>query len=366
GDLAQLRRLRARHARPARPAGEAPGTNRRARQPFLPDREPLPLQREVLPTLGASLPALRGNARAASRGARGHAGRGPAAEAAAARVGRGRELSSELAAERSLLRLRHWGFVIMGGVAIALLPWTVYLSITLPPRHESVHWDIVWPGLDVGIALAVAVTVVALVRLSVKLPIYASIAGTLLLCDAWFDTVTSQPGSELAWADARGHRQPHRQVEVHGAVRLRLHEPWRGAAPHLRGRGDDSHQGRGRHRRHRQRGHAHASRLRGHPAARLAARGRALLGGQEPAGPCRAGAMGRRARAPAGGHLHCGRDRDSGRRGFVHAARRRRRLRRLRDLQVGRSVDAREGDRRGDDALPGRRGARARLAGSRR
>ena len=90
----------------------------------------------------------------------------------------------------------------MGGVAIALLPWTVYLSITLPPRHESVHWDIVWPGFDVGIALAVAVTVVALVRLSVKLPIYASIAGTLLLCDAWFDTVTSQPGSELAWAAA--------------------------------------------------------------------------------------------------------------------------------------------------------------------
>jgi hypothetical protein len=78
----------------------------------------------------------------------------------------------------------------------------VYLSITLPPRHESVHWDIVWPGFDVGIALAVAVTVVALVRLSAKLPIFASIAGTLLLCDAWFDTVTSQPGSELAWAAA--------------------------------------------------------------------------------------------------------------------------------------------------------------------
>jgi hypothetical protein len=88
----------------------------------------------------------------------------------------------------------------MGGVAIGLLPWTVYLSITLPPKHESVHWDIVWPGLDVGIALAVAATVVGLVRLSPNLPIYASIAGTLLLCDAWFDTLTSRPGTELAWA----------------------------------------------------------------------------------------------------------------------------------------------------------------------
>jgi hypothetical protein len=88
----------------------------------------------------------------------------------------------------------------MGGVAIGLLPWTVYLSITLPPKHQSVHWDIVWPGLDVGIAVAVAATVYGLVRLSKDLPIFAAIAGTLLLCDAWFDTLTSQPGSELAWA----------------------------------------------------------------------------------------------------------------------------------------------------------------------
>jgi hypothetical protein len=105
-----------------------------------------------------------------------------------------------LAAGPSLLRVRHWAFVIMGGLAIALLPWTVYLSVTLPPKHESVHWDIVWPGLDVGIALAVAATVVGLVRLSTHLPILAAIAGTLLLCDAWFDTLTSQPGTELAWA----------------------------------------------------------------------------------------------------------------------------------------------------------------------
>jgi hypothetical protein len=90
--------------------------------------------------------------------------------------------------------------VILGGVAVALLPWTVYLSITLPPRHESAHWDIVWPGLDVGIALAVLATVIGLVRLSPQLPVFASIAGTLLLCDAWFDTLTSQAGSELAWA----------------------------------------------------------------------------------------------------------------------------------------------------------------------
>jgi hypothetical protein len=111
-------------------------------------------------------------------------------------------MSSELAAERdrSLLRLRHWVFVILGGVALALLPWTVYLSFSLPSEHQSAHWDIVWPGLDVAIALAIAGTVVTLVRCSGYLPIFATAAGTLLLCDAWFDTLTSNAGNELAWA----------------------------------------------------------------------------------------------------------------------------------------------------------------------
>ena len=61
-------------------------------------------------------------------------------------------------------------------------------------------------------------------------------------------------------------RQPHRQVGVHRAVRLRRDQPRRGAAPDHRGRGDDPLQGRGRHRRRLQRGHAHAH----HPAASCA------------------------------------------------------------------------------------------------
>jgi hypothetical protein len=98
------------------------------------------------------------------------------------------------------MRLRHWSFVIMGGVALALLPWTAYLSVTLPSEHKSVHWDIVWPGFDIAIALAVGATVFALVRCAAYMPIFSTAAGTLLLCDAWFDTLTSRPGTELAWA----------------------------------------------------------------------------------------------------------------------------------------------------------------------
>ena len=52
-------------------------------------------------------------------------------------------------------------------------------------------------------------------------------------------------------ADARRRGQPHRQVGLQGAVRVRRDQPRRGAAPDRRGRGDDPLQGRGRHRRHR-------------------------------------------------------------------------------------------------------------------
>ena len=63
-------------------------------------------------------------------------------------------------------------------------------------------------------------------------------------------------------------RAPRRQVGLHGPVRLRRHQPRRGAAAHRRGGGDDPHEGRGGHRRRRQRGHAHAGRVRRYPAAR--------------------------------------------------------------------------------------------------
>ena len=52
--------------------------------------------------------------------------------------------------------------------------------------------------------------------------------------------------------------QPHRQVGVQGAVRVRRDEPRRGAAADRRGRGDDPLQGRGGHRRHRRGGAPHA------------------------------------------------------------------------------------------------------------
>ena len=136
-------------------------------------------------------------------------------------------------------------------------------------------------------------------------------------------------------ADSRRPRAPCRQVGLHRAVRLRRDQSRRGAAAHLRGRGDDPHEGRGRDRRHRQRRHAHALGVRrrsggsGRSAPRSSTPRRRTL--QRAA---RARPVGRPARPPAGRHLHRRRHRHAGRRRALHAARRRRRLRRLGHLQV--------------------------------
>src|SRR5205807_1852900 len=62
---AQLRGVRTTDPSPARADTARSRTRALAGRRVLPDREPLPLQREVLPALGAALPALRADARSA-------------------------------------------------------------------------------------------------------------------------------------------------------------------------------------------------------------------------------------------------------------------------------------------------------------
>jgi hypothetical protein len=90
--------------------------------------------------------------------------------------------------------------VVLAAVVVALLPWTAFLTATLPGRHVTHHWDLAWVGFDLFEAAALAATLVALARNSARLAPIAAIAGTALLCDAWFDLVTASPGDDLRWS----------------------------------------------------------------------------------------------------------------------------------------------------------------------
>lgn len=85
-------------------------------------------------------------------------------------------------------------FVFCG---LLLLPWAFFLIITLPPNYTANHWRFAWGGFDIALALALSATAVAVARRSPFAEVGAAITGTLLICDAWFDVVTSRTSGEL-------------------------------------------------------------------------------------------------------------------------------------------------------------------------
>ncbi len=84
--------------------------------------------------------------------------------------------------------------------AIGLVPWTLWLTFSLPSRHLTDHYDLAWVGFDIGLATALALTAKATIRRSPWVVPLAAATGTMLLCDAWFDVVTSRGGGERAEA----------------------------------------------------------------------------------------------------------------------------------------------------------------------
>jgi hypothetical protein len=107
---------------------------------------------------------------------------------AALRLGRGRWLVPPWVAPGLLL------------CALILIPWTLFLFVALPPRYVANHWQLAWGGFDIGLGLALAATAVMVARRSPFAEVAATITGTLLCCDAWFDVLTSRGVSDIAQA----------------------------------------------------------------------------------------------------------------------------------------------------------------------
>jgi hypothetical protein len=84
--------------------------------------------------------------------------------------------------------------------AAVLIPWTAVLFLTLPRHYGASHWRLAWGGFDVGLGIALASTAVATLRRSAFGEIAAAITGTLLVCDAWFDVLTSHGTADVAQA----------------------------------------------------------------------------------------------------------------------------------------------------------------------
>lgn len=82
------------------------------------------------------------------------------------------------------------------------VPWTVGLATQLPDRAVAYHWNTAWAGLDIAIAIGLALTSGLSHRRDPRAALTAT-ATTMLMCtDAWFDLCTSTPGHPFAYAAA--------------------------------------------------------------------------------------------------------------------------------------------------------------------
>ena len=95
---------------------------------------------------------------------------------------------------------RRWATGLFGVLGLGLLPWTLWLGLSLPSRKVAEHWDLAWVGFDLVLAASLLATAHSLLRASPFLRSFAAATGALLLADAWFDVVTASTSRERWFA----------------------------------------------------------------------------------------------------------------------------------------------------------------------
>jgi hypothetical protein len=96
-------------------------------------------------------------------------------------------------------RRRRLTLEVLWVCTIALVPWAVYLGISLPHEYSTRHWDIAWAGFDGLEILALGATAYFGWRGRQALVATALAAATLLICDAWFD-IALDLGTPAIWS----------------------------------------------------------------------------------------------------------------------------------------------------------------------
>ena len=84
--------------------------------------------------------------------------------------------------------------------ALILIVWAAFLIFSLPRNYTANNWRVAWGGFDIGLGLALVATAVAVFRRSPFAEVAAAVSGTLLVCDAWFDVLTSHTTGEVVQA----------------------------------------------------------------------------------------------------------------------------------------------------------------------
>jgi hypothetical protein len=95
---------------------------------------------------------------------------------------------------RDLGRRRRLRIGITAAATILLIPWILYLAHSLPSVHKVRDWDVLWVGFDAIEVALLALTFWLTYRRRLVAVLAGFATGIVLLCDAWFDVMTSAPG----------------------------------------------------------------------------------------------------------------------------------------------------------------------------
>jgi hypothetical protein len=82
-------------------------------------------------------------------------------------------------------------------LALATVPWVVFLAVTLPRHATFAHYRGVWVGFDTGLVVVLGLTGWLAWRARPSVALAATAAATMLLVDAWFDVMTTPRGQGL-------------------------------------------------------------------------------------------------------------------------------------------------------------------------
>ena len=96
----------------------------------------------------------------------------------------------------TIRRRRRLAAIVASTAAAFLVPWTIYLSVTLPSRYTSHHWQVAWVGFDLALVGAFSMAAWSLWRARQVVVSALIVTGTLLVCDAWFDLTMSWGSNE--------------------------------------------------------------------------------------------------------------------------------------------------------------------------
>jgi hypothetical protein len=127
----------------------------------------------------------------------------------------------ELLPESTLVRLRRIRLLLMFGATIGLVPWIVYLAVTLPDKYIAHNWTATWVGFDILLLVFLATTAVLGLLRRQLLILTAFTSGVLLFCDAWFDGMTAAPSDRwLSVLTGVFGELPLAVILISGALRI--------------------------------------------------------------------------------------------------------------------------------------------------